>query len=270
MKFTEQEFDIMIEELFSKPSRFEMLCRIVRTDLEGYVVKFVNSSYYLRKFYSADDMLQDITVHVVKKAFTKFLLRNGPAGGINRDPEGFSKWLHTTARNLMLDQIEDIKNRLKHENTDGATDLLVAGTRGSHAIPEAVKEDLIYAFDVVISSKNISIYKVLTWLAQSMFFLTFDVTRIEATGMLVAEFEKKTLFEIYEFVAKSYEYLPWLTFTPRHKEILSEALNEAFNDEKVMGEITYYEFFMAKGPKGSISDWINRLDSKIKEAVIKR
>lgn len=269
MRFSEQDFDIMLQEVFSKPASFEMLCRITRTELEPTVKKLVNNSYYLRNFYTADDLMQDICVQVIKKSVTNFLLKDGPAGKINRDPSGFCGWLHTVAKNKAIDRINEIKYRLGNENTDGVTEGLVADIRSGKKVPESTKEALCKAFDIIITSVNISIYKTLTWLAQALFFLTYDIRRIDANSMLITEFEKKTLFEMYDWVVRNSRYLPWLAFTNEHKNILIKALNETYDENRVYGEVSYYEFFMLKGGKASISDWINRIDSKIRRHLSK-
>lgn len=269
MRFSEQDFDTMLCELFSKPAVFDMLYRITRIELEPSIKKLVSGSYYLRVFYSAEDLLQDVCAKVIQKALTRFFLKNGPNGEVNRDATGFCAWLHTVAKNEGLDRIKKIKETQGLDKSNDFTNGSIPDIRSAKRVPENTKEDLQNAFDIILSSKNISIYKSLTWLAQSIFLLTYDISRIEANSLLLTEFENKTLFQLYESIVRNAVYLPWLTLTDTQKDIINRALNEPYDEKRVYGEVTYYEFFMSKGGKASISDWINRLDTKIRGRLSK-
>ena len=264
MRFSEKDFEITIAELFSDPAEFDMLYRITKTELELHIWDLVSNSFYLRTFYSAEDLMQDVCIKVIKSALTGFFLKNGPEGEINRDAQGFCAWLRTVATNEGLDRIRKIKIRQGREKGTDFTTEQYPDIRTSKRVPEHTKEMLQKAFDIVISSKNISVYKSLTWLTQALYLLTYDITRIEANTVLLAEFEQKTLFQLYESILRNAVYLSWLTLSEEQKKRITDALNEPYDEKRVYGEVTYSEFFMSKGGKATISDWINRLDSKIR------
>ena len=58
--------------------------------------------------------------------------------------------------------------------------------------------------------------------------------------------------------------VPWLIVTPAQRQRISTALCSLLKDDILLGEVKYEELFMSKGPKQTISDWVNRIDNMIK------
>ena len=93
MRFSEKDFEITIAELFSDPAEFDMLYRITKAELELHIRDLVSNSFYLRTFYSAEDLMQDTFVELISKK-NKF-----------RNESQFKTYLFRIARNKAVDFI---------------------------------------------------------------------------------------------------------------------------------------------------------------------
>ena len=265
-KFTAQEFDEMIADLLSPNSSFVPLCDIAHKELWPKIYRTFQSSPALRQHYSDEDFMQDIFIKLINNVVTGFLLKDGPGGPVNRNYKGFRSWLHRVATNALYDLYSRINVKLKHAASDEIDEenLPLIEMEDPFYLEASVQE-LKNAFDIVITAKNTGIYKTLTWLIQSVLVLKFDFTRIEANKYLIAEFEQKTLWQMYEMLVEYADTLPWLALSDAHKKILEDALRDCEDGQSVSyGDMVYSDFFMTKGAKASVSDWVNRLDSKIR------
>ena len=122
------------------------------------------------------------------------------------------------------------------------------------------------AFCVVLSS-DIKVYKILTWLAQFIFIVDYDATKINSNKKIIELFENKTLFEMYTMLRVFTSQIEWIEISEsQHKKIMSD-LQEPWDEKRVYGEICYSEFFMKvngeKSGKKSISDWMNRMSNML-------
>ena len=202
-KFTAQEFDEMIADLLSPNSSFVPLCDIAHKELWPKIYRTFQSSPALRQYYSDEDFMQDIFIKLINNVVTGFLLKDGPGGPVNRDYKGFRSWLHRVATNALYDLYARINVKLKHAASDEIDEenLPLIEMEDPFYLEASVQE-LKNAFDIVITAKNTGIYKTLTWLIQSVLVLKFDFTRIEANKYLIAEFEQKTLWQMYEMLVE--------------------------------------------------------------------
>lgn len=267
MKFTEQEFNRMVDDLISDSPDYNRLFSIVEKELKRYVHGKVSGSHWLSNYSSYDEIMQNIRIRVYQYVVTRFLLKDGPEGKINRDAEHFVRWLYTVARNVILSRIEQIKRLYDKEDINGNYAPDLPDVYEEIAAPDEVINTLQNAFRIVIFSKNINIYKILTWLVQSLYVIEDDLTRIEAKNKLLANPDELTLYDMYSVCVLYSEKIPWLSFGKLEKEILLRALNEPYDSKRVYGDVVYSEFFMAKGADKSVSDWVNRLDNKIRRLL---
>lgn len=265
-RFSVQEFDLMIEDLLSKKCSFVPLCEIAQKELSPKVYGSFRDKKILSENYDAESMMQDIFLKLIKYTVTGFLLREGPDGPVNRDYKGFRAWMHTVADNEIKDRIEKIVTKLNKTLPDSIDDIELPPTEDADPFAnDASIQELQNAFDIIITAGNTGIYKTLTWLVQSVFVIKYDYTRIEANNRLLSEFENKTLWEMYEMLISYESTLPWLALTEKHKKIIEDALREQISDKGITyADAVYSDFFMSKGAKASVSDWVNRLDSKIR------
>ena len=185
---------------------------------------------------------------------------------MNNDPKGFKSWIITVADNLKRDFANKVRNvDFKTENID---DSKFEPTSIQDDMDEERKQQLRQAFNIVLSA-DVNVYKVLTWIAQFIFVIDCDVTKIQSNEKIIEIFEQKTLFEMYDMLRALSKHIDWIEISPeQNKKIISE-LNKPWNAEHVYGEIEYKEFFMKvngkKSGKKSISDWMNRMNNMLRK-----
>ena len=264
--FTDSEFDIMVAELtVYDPPSFDMMLNIVEKTLARAIKKWCAEDKRLAGRQLEDDIMQETKLRVMKTCVTHFLKRTDE---LNNDPDGFSNWLYEVALNIK----RDFANRQeKHDNRErgfeeGELDYIGDPDSEKNESREAVNERLAAAFAVVLDS-GISIYKILTWLAQCVFIIEYDVAKKDSNEMLVEEFSEKTLYEMRDSVYSFAEGIPWMVFTAEHKKKIDDALAEEYEDGKTYGETRYKDFFMVKQGKATISDWIYRVNEIIKKKM---
>lgn len=270
MRFTIQEFDTMVNELlYSEPVSFDMLCRIADKTLRNSVNKWCIMEDCLRGRDFEEDIMQEIYLRLIKTTVPYFLLREGVDGPYNNDPEGFEDWLFRVADNLKRDFANKVRNRdFKTEDIDDSLPNFITDDDGYDEQERVDK--LKKAFSTVLSS-NSSVYKVLTWLAQFIFILDSDVTKIESNNLIIATFENKTLYEMYDMILVASKRISWIVIDEKQNEKILNALRKNREGDVSYGETKYKEFFMKyKGEfsgKKSISDWVNRMNDMIKRTM---
>ena len=273
-RFTDQEFDIMIDQLtVQKPASFEMLCEIAEKTLHRWVAAECGKCDALRGKNLEDDIFHDVQIKLIQKTVTDFLLRNGPDGGINRDPDGFKSWMFTVAGNLILDTARkasrsDCRCR---GFLDGEESTIEDGNNvienGTLLLSEERMKMLKLAMSIVLDSRS-QPYIVLTWLAMCVFMLDQGVTKIVSNHKILDVFFEKSLSEMFDMLCAASKRIPWLVITDAQKKKMSERLRKKADGERTYGEMPYKAFFLKKEPLSAISDWENRMNSLAKRVMI--
>ncbi len=273
MRFTRAEFDTMVEELLlSTPVSFNMLCVIAEKTLRPYVIASCANDEWLRGRCCEDDIMQEISVKLIKSTVSQFLKRAGAAEPFNDDPEGFARWMFTIAHNKVNDFSETARrNSFKAMDIDAVPPekLAVVEFSDDEKIEEH-RERLRQALSIVLEA-DVGIYKVLTWLAQFLFVLGDNKTKIESNKQIIKDFENKTLYEMYAMLLNASQKLPWIVVTPEQRDRLMRALRKKRDGDISYGDTTYRSFFMRHNGeisgRKSISDWVNRMNDTIKQKV---
>lgn len=268
MRFTTDEFEIMVQELlYRDPVSFDALCQIADKTLRPSVINWCKTEDCLRGRGYEDDIMQEIHLRLIKTTVDYFLLREGVEGPYNNNPEGFEDWMFRVADNLKRDFANKVRNRdFKTEDID---DLSIISTPDDSDYDTEDRIDrLKEAFSIVISA-NVNIYKVLTWLAQSIFILDANVTKIKSNELIINAFENKTLFEMYDMLLTASKRIPWIVISKMQNDRILEALRKKRSGDVSYGETKYKEFFMKHNGevsgKKSISDWMNRMNDTIRK-----
>lgn len=136
----------------------------------------------------------------------------------------------------------------------------------SAELRELRTERLARAFTIVLDSDS-TVYKVLTWMAQSIFIVNFDVTKIKSTELVLTAFEQKKLYDMRDMVFFASRSLSWINITAKQSARIESALAAPYHDGRRYGDVKYCEFFMKKGGKATISDWVNRMNNVIKRVI---
>ena len=262
----EDDYRLMLAEI-SDPVRpkYGMLYRIADSSLRKLVRYWCATSPVLSMYYTEDDLMQDIYVQLIKSCVTGFL-KNDTDGGSDKSPEGFNKWMFSVAKNVKREVVRSLNRYGFHILPEQADDIL-----NNIVDPEFFTENNMYeirrvlseAFDIVLGAGT-KVYKSLAWLAQFIYVLKLDTTRIKSNDVIIKELSEKTMFEMRDIVIGFAEEVTWLHVTESRKRILDERLNEPYNDELRYGDVKFSAFFMAKGGKASVSDWVNRMDRMIR------
>ena len=268
MVFTQEEFDIMVDELVvQKPTSYDMLCHISLNFLGPKVEFWCKQNSALRGRGLEEDILQEIIAHLLSVTVDKFFLSKDENGKEKypRNPAVFGMWLKTVALRKLTDIAKEIGNY------DNFTTPI-----NEEVLPGAIPEDgldveqgialLQAAFSIALES-NSAVYKILTWLAQSLIVLEYDLTRIKARDMIIDLFQDVTLGDMYTMLLVAADQISWLEITDRQHEKILDALKMPASETHCYGGTLYKAFFMKyKGeiaPKKSISDWVNRMDDEI-------
>ncbi len=265
MVFSKEEFHVMIDQLLyqEKPS-FDMLCMMAEKTLRPTVVHWCQMDDCLRGRGYEDDILQEIYLRLINTTVDYFLLREGKDGPVNDNPEGFHSWMFKVATNIK----RDFSNKIRQHdfNTEDFDDVKEAEWTDDEDTESDRVEQLKLALNVVLES-DASVYKTLTWLAQFVFMLQYDVSKIKSNDLIVDMFEKKTLNEMYQMIQNAAEKIPWLSLSEDQKIRIVNALSQKWDANKKYGDVEYGTFFMKKGGKKSISDWVNRMNNTVRRAI---
>ena len=265
--FTETEFEQIIEELFDeKGARFDTLFLSAQALLEGAIKKWCYSDSLLRGKCLEDDIFSVSMDKIIKKCVTHFFLKYGPEGELNRDFNGFKNWLYTVAKNTKKDfaRKEYLKTVSERGFYDGEEDDF-AGTSSGNS-PE-VYDHLEISLRVVVNS-DASVYKILTWLAQTVILVLFDTSSTESKALVVKNFENLSLYKMRDVIFKAAERVPWMRFDEAQIQKINTALKKPYDEKRTYGQVTYGEFFMKKGGAATVSDWVNRMNNLIKREYI--
>ena len=267
MYFTHQEFSVMVDELlYQEPVSYDMLCCIAEKTLWNSVVSWCRKEDCLRGRGYEEDLMQEIYLRLIKTTVDYFLLRNGVDGPVNNDPEGFEDWMFRVADNLKRDFVARIRNR-DYKTTDMEDPELENIPDVEYDDGEEQIEKLKKAFSIVLSS-DVGIYKILTWLAQFVFILDEDITKIKSNDLILHAFRNKTLYEMFEMIMTASKRIPWIVVTEQQRKRIMDALKQPWKGGIVYGDVRFSEFFMKHNGtvsgKKSISDWMNRMNNMIR------
>ncbi len=268
MAFSVVEFNTMMHELIEKqPASYDMLCHIAKKTLESRVrSKCISSGVLPRKEY--EDVMQEVYCRLIKTSINSFFRRNGVDGGINDNPTEFQKWMFTVADNITIDYIKKAKRRLENcrnfvedEEDDIAGDITVPNN-----LDDDTRETLSQGYNIVIGL-NIRVYKILTWIAHSYFIVALDVTGIQANELILRVFRHRTLREMWGMLYHLSTKISWMKTTDEQKEKIEKSLSVPYDDTHEYGEKLYKAFFMKKGEKATLSDWINRVNNMARKVI---
>ena len=183
--FSDEEFEKMICELDCEKPQYKTLCTIVEKVLKPSVILWCSGGVVKGRV-DADDLMQDIHIKLIKKIVTGFLRHKKAVGRINRDPDWFNSWLFFVAKNYTRDLIDALKR--KSFDTVDLDSLIETPAGDDEYFPDERtahnRNALTQAFNIVLNSDR-SVYIVLTWIAQSLLVIRHNVTRPQATEMIL-------------------------------------------------------------------------------------
>lgn len=259
--FSGEEFNKIIEELiYSKPACYDTLLYVSRRTLFGSVCKWCSTDSALRGRQYEEDIMQEIQIKLIKKCITDFFKRNDE---LNYDPDGFKRWLFKVAVNAKNDFAKKAR-RIQFIESGELDEKIADNNNQDNIISDESLEKLNKAFKTVINA-DVRAYKVLTWLAQMIIIVNFNVTKIESNDIIEKKFDSMTLDSMLDLILVESKYISWLTLEQAQVDRLRKKLDKTNKATgKRMGDMRYSDFYMKKGAKASISDWINRMNNLIR------
>lgn len=258
----------MVEQLLGgEQATFAMMYYIADKTLRPAVRRWCADKRLLAGLQLEDDIMQDVQLRLTKTCVSHFLLRNGADNPVNYDREGFRNWLFVVARNVLKDYLRRMKPLYA---PDGAYPAQATyGIPGDALIAQEItreRMDTLNAALCIALEADASVYKTLVWLAQLLFMLEQDVTRIQSSEMLIREFSQKTLRDMWHTLLAASEKLPWLALSGRHRLKIENDLCAPWDEHRTYGQVRLSEYFMQKGARQSVSDWTNRLNTAIRRS----
>lgn len=259
------KFDRMLHELFrQRPMSFDTLCEIAREELS----KLVRDWCYRDKalgLQEAEDVMTDIQIRLIQTAVSGFFLRGGTEA-VNDDPVGFLKWMTAVAKNVK----NDAASRARRQKgmlsaVDPETVCDEEAFADKICLSDEKTERLSLAFEIALTADT-KVCKVLTWVAQNLFLYTLDgKSGQKPVDAVLSAFQERSLFEMFSEILRASEQIPWLCISESQRErIFCQLCLPYENDtERRMGDVCYSEYFMKKGGKATISDWVNRMNNRI-------
>ena len=266
LAFKVEEFDKMIDELFfEKVVKYDAFLKILEKTVYGYLVHKASGMSDMTTSKAYDDIYHNVFQKLRLTSFKGFFYKYGDDPRVNDGPEAFQKYLYTVARNAFFDYVN--QNRSKHvvliDPEDPIVNVSVPDTTAEVIEKLAAIERLSASFDCVIESKN-SVYKILTWLAHCM-FISEGFTPIEAKRILIDMFSDEPLEHMYYEIYAMSKRISWLELSEHQRDKLERALERPHKDGRSMRDIKLKELYMAKGAMASVSDWVNKINTYVKE-----
>ena len=263
---TEEEFDrIIVELLETKPVKYDALCAAAEKLLTKPLRRKCAEVPALGSVCTYEDLLSETYIRLIKCAIPSFFLRTET---VNRDREGFCRWVYTVAANICRDKIRFSVSHaaVPLENDDDEDSIPLQIADPSAEKPFAASEDietLRSAFAIVLGS-DMQIYKVITWVAQAVMILSEGVSKIESNDLLIRRYESMTLDRMWEEIRRASAALPWLRVGKEDDLRVRKMLDAPFKENVRYGDMRYSDFYMKKGAKASNSDWVNRINAVIR------
>lgn len=264
--FSDKEFETVIYELFERDEAcFDTLCEIAQRVLMPSIKRWCEADSALCKRGYEDDIMQEVLLRLIKTCITHFFCKNG-SSSINRDKDGFSSWMFKVAINIKRDTANRERHRRMGEDELDA-DLATDDGELVDCFEAAVEHQMISNAISAVLDSDAHICKKLTWIAQCFYIVELDVTKIRSNELILADFSDSTLYEMRDRLLDISERIEWITVTAAQRQHIDELLSEKNEAGMICGQMHYNEFFMKKGGKATISDWVNRMNGVVRRVI---
>ena len=217
-----------------------------------------------------EDILHDIYIKVWTHAYRILFTDEG----VNTDPFGFTKWLSAVSNNCVRDYVRTLSRREAHlvspkarqeEDEDGEQDLLesiAAPTSEAEKREEREeREERLARILCRMLSEDFSVHIRLAWFAHSLCVIAAGEKKHLAAGLTAERYAQMTLSTMYEDLLARSRGLSWLKVTEEAERGVREGLSRRICNREY-GELPLGAFFMKKGGKASVSDWVGRVNER--------
>ena len=274
---TEQEyrsaFSDMIAEITCRDgARYDAMLRISECFLKPYIKKLMSHYSIFNNLDVSEDIYHDVVLCLIKTSVDGFLYKDGT---LNDDAEGYLRWIYTVAKHVVQNNAR--KLTLKYNIEESATDdngeqIDIADGSNDYNSLEA-EETLRLCFNAALSS-NTSIYILFAWILRAIILSQTDQKLFEnstaserkACEFVVINFGEQTLSVIYAAISVYCEQVSWMKISREANERITDLLQTG-NDGVLLGDKKLSDFFMKKGGNATVSDWINRMNARIRRII---
>lgn len=267
---TQEEFNVLVDKIlygdeFPYTELIAFIDSVVRPAAEAWCNKYGN-----RGKFTPDEILQDVYLRVSKKCITHFFLRNGANEAPNRDPLQFAKWVAKIYINIRHDTVKRYLNYIQRycPVDEEREDYYFFETSNISDVEEVCsnRQEVSMLFDIVMDMDT-AVHKKLTWFGLYLITFTYGITKIEATRLLVSLCGDKTLYQMRQILVGYAQSLVWLDITDDEVRKIDDALDKDYDHARKVGDAQYKEFFMKKGGRASVSDWVNKLNDALRQEI---
>lgn len=267
---SQQDFLAIREEILELiPARFDRLCRTADALLRPYVMS--RTSHVRSDPNFAQDVLQDIQMKLIQSIVTRFFLREDRPEE-DKTALGLTRWMFAIARNTTLTHLTASSQRipvsLLQDSDDEEYELPLPDDHPERQPGEMLeqREAVSEVFRFIIDSGSAG-HIVLAVLMVSLIALESGGSRIEAERLFVQNFADKPLDDILGSFRRGVQKKPWLNISDNQLSRFQQKLDAPLPDDgRRSGDCPLKDFSMKKGLEPSLSDWLNRMDSRLKKA----
>jgi|GEM_PF-3087561 len=270
------EFSVMVKKLTEGDARgYDYLCCISDAFLKPFVSKLCSRISVLRDYDLRDDIYQDVLLALYQSCVSQFLYRNGV---LNDDPDEFLSWIYTVAKNVTLSAARKYRAKNQAETSmvspDGSERDYPDG-RDEFASSESA-EILRESFLIAASARS-ALHIVFVWMLRALILSgsigirqsANNKGRVTDAGIndyIAVEFSDDLLEAIYATIFMCSRKVGWMAFTESMNDNFLSRLSET-DDGVRIGDRQLSDFYMKKGGSASVSDWINRMNARIRKKL---
>lgn len=260
--YSDLVYDICARENPLYDSAFVFVNELLNTTVK----KWCSSSSFMSCGLHDEDVMQIIQIKVAQNCERNFF--KPVDGKTEKTCEEFKAWCYVLAKRCFITYYNKQKKYREDITTEEeVTDGTVAepSTPDTDECLDADRERIRESFRIVLDSKS-GLHIVLTWLSVSLFMVGCNMSKIESTHLLSEKFSEITLFEMFNIVVNLSSKLKWLALDDEEFDRQREKLEVIHKKTGIKtGDMKYSDFYMAKGPEMSISDWINKINNQIRK-----
>ena len=216
-----------------------------------------------------EDIFQDVYIGVWTHAYRVLFTDDG----LNTDPGAFARWLAAVTNNRVRDYIraasaQDVRTEPHRAGEDGEDEdpLLRVAAPAPSAERDRARELLCAAAGAVMGA-GASVYIDLAWLAHALLVLAEGEERGRASRLVARRYGDLTLAGMYVSVVRGLRAVGWLRLGPAALGRMKRRLLERSENGAVYGRRPFSSFFMKKGGEASVSDWVNRVNGRIRKKL---
>ncbi len=267
-KNIKENFDIILKEMFgSDTTCFDTLLAATEKDIRIKICADCKNTPVLNHGRIYEEIIQDVLIRVFLTSVPQFFLR-AENGTLNTSADEYWYWVQKICKNRVRDYFNKYAKKgnsesfISEDEDEDTPEIQIAAPEPENQ--DYNQEQLVRHFNIVMTSGG-NVYKPLTWMAQSLLVLRNNQTRIDSNEELIKIFDNMTLDEMFSLILSMAEKLDWMYLEEASVAKIRKGLDKLHASGSRMGNMQYHDFYMADGPKKSISDWVNRMDAKIKE-----